>query len=137
MSSSPLELISAAVKSYQDTKDQLTKTIKTNLEKGLKEILETNPLIESVRWYGWTPSFNDGDPCYFHFDETPREITDTSGEVIDVYDNEVPSINTTIEELYNAISVVPEEILEEIYGENFCLELSREGLSSRYYDCGY
>lgn len=45
--------------------EQVKKVRKDALWEGFEEVFASHPCLTAVRWVGFTPYFNDGDPCYY------------------------------------------------------------------------
>jgi hypothetical protein len=59
-----MNILENTCKNILDLKRQLNEQIQSNLQVGLKYICDTYPdKIGSITILGWTPGFNDGEPC--------------------------------------------------------------------------
>lgn len=123
--------------------------LKTNCKKLLIEtfgkILTDNPKLEAVSFTGYTPSFNDGEPCVFRIgeidfkfkDEEDKENYDDWVSEYDVYGNEVEvgDISEVLGEMSGIISdVFGEYGFRAIFTRELC---AKEEIKVEEYDCGY
>ena len=49
--------------------EEIQNEAKKTLGEGLKQFLQENPEINSIKWNQWIPGFNDGDVCTFRLGE--------------------------------------------------------------------
>lgn len=115
--------------------------------------------ISAISWYQYTPYFNDGDPCV----NSIGEVYVISGDITREHINKISENPYIIEEMEEddedeaglskltvlnyddevGNSIVKfihsiEDELENIYGTNTCIVLSREfGVTVEQFDCGY
>lgn len=81
--------------SLQEKVEQMSK-LESELQKQAYEILiefaasifKVNPDIESFGWYQYTPSWNDGEPCYMYFCADMCEIS-INGVCLDDFEAEL------------------------------------------------
>ena len=146
--------IKTLLKQYEEVNAELNKQIKENgggfINTLFQEIFDQHDGLNVVAILGYTPSFNDGDPCShnsFIYTGDNNDFVDEIGSFEETfeYDEEneehLNSKCTTLAEAYNQVSAY-EEIIERIYGTNFQLIVTRNedgsvDVSEDEYDCGY
>ena len=119
---------------YNRAKKDLIDKLGKYLESDLLKILNESDSIQSISWVGYTPSFNDGDPCVFRFEfNQPHKINGNYN-----YDYGDDSDNVVIEKLCQILGDIPRSIIQELYENDFEIILDKvKGLSVISYDCGY
>ena len=158
--------IKALLKQYEEVNAELNKQIAENgkqfLESVFQEIFDQNEGLKLIYILGWTPGFNDGEPCthsqesfvgdsrhvgylsreYYDFEE--RELFDEFEVELDEDDNVLSHINSeckTLDRVAKQVSTY-EELVERVYNTNFEIKVSlnAEGkvvVDQDWYDCGY
>ena len=158
--------IKALLKQYEEVNAELNKQIAENgkqfLESVFQELFDQNEGLKLIYILGWTPGFNDGEPCthsqesfvgdshhvgylnreYYDFEE--RELFDEFGVELDEDDNILSHINSeckTLDRVDKQVSTY-EELVERVYNTNFEIKvyLNAEGkvvVDQDWYDCGY
>lgn len=99
--------------------------------------------------YGYTPSFNDGDPCYHrqYVEVESGDITDRVDEYLDLLDEDEEveyNVNLTYDETVSITDSVDEleDLFERIYDTGYYIIARREedgsiDIVNGDYDCGY
>ena len=119
--------IKECVEKYKNANKELCDTVRAELENEVKNILAEDDI--TYYFLGYTPSFNDGDPCTFTT-YLQEELYDDEGEYI----GDAPSY----EKLDILFGSIPNEILSQIYNDwGFRLVLTKNGIEVEDYDCGY
>jgi len=129
------ERVSALHKEVRDTGRAL-------FDAEVKALMERFPEVRVFSFYQYTPSFNDGDPCYnrlrgpFVALEGDDRICGTS------LDEDESSDISDKQELSDAVDALSNEyMLEHIFGTNTRIVVTRgpNGVEIKddYYDCGY
>lgn len=117
----------------------------SSLQGDLGALFVAFPALDSVVLRGYTPGFNDGDPCYHH---TCEPIV--NGRDPDEYDDEdeeegaepVPSkLSKEDEEAIRVILSGMDDAVHDIYDTNYEVTVTRTAdgitLANDHYDCGY
>lgn len=121
------------IEAYETARTQLSKLAKDDVLAAFLEAFESAPLIRAFSWRQYTPSFNDGDPCVFrsYADEDEFKLVD---EEHSQDDPEVARQHGLLEAVYNQL---PHELLEDMFGDNTRVHVTRDGFDIDDYDCGY
>lgn len=110
----------------------------------LMDFLAENPKVKSIRWFQYTPYFNDGGTCefsvhdvYFSTVKTPKDW-DESEKVFQTYRyNEASGVDKATYEncdaLDNALHKC-EDALQELFGDHVEVIVTREGVETEEYD---
>lgn len=162
--------IKALLKQYEEVNAELNKQISENgkqfLESVFQEIFDENEGLKLIYIRGWTPGFNDGEPCthsqesfvgysqnyYSHYrqsnvtsyDFDDYELYEEFDVEFDENDNVVSHVNSECKTLERAKQQVDayEELIERVYETNFEIKvtLNENGktvVDHDWYDCGY
>jgi Zn-finger protein len=114
----------------------------------LRRLMTLYPEIKCAVWNQYTPSFNDGDPCYFtvgDFYISTSEEVDSNGEIdTEDDDHEVWSsynLPPRFKEYQPVMdfmnSGVGADILEDVFGSDVQVRVTVSGVQVEDYDCGY
>ena len=136
----------------------MKKELKENVEKELPsistELFEAIPELQSVSVHGYTPGFNDGDPCYhqwcFDADEMSISVGDGESERVDEFDRgsefykkyydlsgDWPRPPAALVEFGKVLAPLGDTLLD-IYDTDTEITFHRDGsISVSDYDCGY
>lgn len=161
--------IKSLLKQYEEVNAELNKQIAENgkqfLESVFQEIFDQNDGLKLVYIIGWTPGFNDGEPCThsqesfvgsshtwsyrgeerLSYDFDDRELyEELEVEFEEDSDEVVKHINSdckTLDLVSKQISAY-EELVERVYNTNFEIKvtLNSDGkvvVDQDWYDCGY
>lgn len=144
----PLEALNNSITVHSAAKAAVVENVKKYMEHLQKTLFKLYP-IEAIIIRGYTPSFNDGDPCTFSSNlETPgikfkdmdlmvdhEEWTTEEGEYVETpLDNE----EEIYEKVCEAYRVIPDWALEQIYESyGFQLTITEDSVEKDWYDCGY
>lgn len=148
-----------------DIKTQLDKAIEEVKNGGFKDVFmeyfEKNQDIQAVAFVGYIPGFNDGDPCVFGLGEVNFATfdADLSADIPEweCYGDEHPGwleISPAAPRYWSgswkenpdydedAVAIVKfiynnEEVMNELFGDNFKVVITREGIHVYDFDCGY
>lgn len=108
------------------------------------------PNVESITWRAYTPSFNDGDPCYFSsthpypfmlfVGQNIDELDDTWEGYEDEGDSE--EVKTQKKEAYkqwcSLIGTFDNDDMENMFGDGVEVTLTKDGtITKDNYDCGH
>ncbi len=110
-------------KKYEQAKKTFEKEITTALVDELKEIFDANEDLNTVSWTQGTPSWNDGDTCYFGV-QSYSESIHLNGESEDD-ESDVDCLGQPQEKRWakirdkvaKIIDEVPLDIMESAYGQ--------------------
>lgn len=97
----------------------------------LTELFNSFPKLQAIRWRQYTPYFNDGEECIFHFREIEAKAdgltkwVDSNGftESIDEYDATLELAINKINKEFEGI----EDVLKEAFGDHQEVTVSRDG----------
>jgi hypothetical protein len=162
--------IKALLKQYEEVNAELNKQISENgkqfLESVFQEIFDQNEGLKLIYIIGWTPGFNDGEPCThsqesfvgsshtwsyrgeecLSYDFDDRELYEEFEVEFDEEDSDtvVSHINSgckTLDQVTKQVAAY-EELVERVYNTNFEIKvtLNSEGkvvVDQDWYDCGY
>lgn len=82
-------------KKLAEQREKLEAEAQDNMKSYLGTFMEANPKIKAIKWTQYTPSFNDGDPCYFSIHGTfvalEGDTAESTYETIEVDDVEMPA----------------------------------------------
>lgn len=120
-------------------KNLLKKEGKKLLEQEFQEVFNLIPDLYAISWTQGTPSFNDGDPCYFSVDEIFAYKSNDNYEEDSAWD--IPEDQSkSLDDLVRAFGQ-NEELLEIIYGNGSKIVIKRTetGIETEVedWDCGY
>ena len=146
--------IKTLLKQYEEVNAELDKQIKENgtgfINTLFQEIFDQHEGLNVVAILGYTPSFNDGDPCshssYIYTGDN-NDFVDEIGSFEETFEYDedtgehLNSKCTTLDKTYTQVSAY-EEIIERIYDTNFQLIVTRNedgsvNVSEDEYYCGY
>lgn len=114
----------------------------------LRRLMLLYPDIKSASWHQYTPSFNDGDPCYFtvgDFYISTSENLNSHGELDDDEDDGLVFSSYNLPAKYKEFSPVMDfvgsgvgaDILEDVFGSDVQVRVTVSGVQVEDYDCGY
>lgn len=134
-----------ALKEAYDTK--LAEEGEEAVKELFKELFDKHPQLVSVTWRQYTPYFNDGDPCYFRVGEFETNFDEDEYDDEDEDEEEAVEEETTEEVVeesvdYDAINeavgelegLLPEDVLEHVFGDHVTITATREGFDITEYD---
>lgn len=101
------------------------------------ELFVQNPNVEAFRWGQYTPSFNDGDPCYFisHWDSASVKlfgVEDWHGEYEEYDEAFNEKIDPFLKAIMNTFMVLNDEF-ESMFGNGSQITVTREGVEVENY----
>lgn len=127
----------------------------------VKEFFEKHQDVVSFRWNQYTPSFNDGDPCYFTVGQPDLMVTkefavahpdleiDLDDEDEDLHwleDGWSYGLEKKDKAAYDVLSAAAEDIgsflevedvLETVFGDGVTVTVDKDSIEVEDYDCGY
>lgn len=146
------EEISKSVAEFNKQKNEFTERAKKLLKESFNEFFKNTPEVKTVIWEQYTPYFNDGDPCIFSVGELSFSNSQ-DGEEIDYgeYSGDDETIwvssnyfhgdaniseNTKkeITAFDKAITSLPDEIFEDIFGDHVKIIASSSGFDVSEFD---
>ncbi|NDB30188.1 hypothetical protein EB151_11640 [archaeon] len=137
------------IKSLKERIDKLTEELKKAENEVFNELRDTlfreNSKLKSFGFTGYTPEFNDGEPCKFTL------TTDSDYLQINGYDRyrcewnddeehskeemkDVESLSIIVSE---TLSILPESFYKSKFGEGFRVNVTADKIEVEDYDCGY
>lgn len=161
--------IKSLLKQYEEVNAELNKQIAENgkqfLESVFQEIFDQNEGLKLIYILGWTPGFNDGEPCThsqerfvgsshawsyrgeerLSYDFDDRELYEEfEVEFEEDGDKVISHINSgckTLDQVAKQVAAY-EELVERVYNTNFEIKVTvnDEGkvvVDQDWYDCGY
>lgn len=116
---------------------------KEAFKNGAAELFETCPSLESFSWSQYTPYFNDGDPCVFGVNDYLD--VEFSGDILldgwsgSEYDRKYAAGATseqmdTADAAHELVVAIPEETLQEIFGDHVKVTVYRDRVEVDDYD---
>lgn len=163
--------IKALLKQYEEVNAELNKQIQENgnafITQVFQEIFDQNEGLKYIHIIGWTPGFNDGEPCthsqesavgsshtYYSnyygrdvvshdfedrewFDEFEVKFSEGSNTVV----SHINSGCKTLDRVAKQVSAY-DELIERVFNTNFELKISTDDngkvvVDEEYYNCGY
>ena len=122
----------------------LTEQVREILQSGATEIFNKYPALVSFGWKQYTPSFNDGDPCTLsvNYYDLILNGVDPNDDDDDDEENELPELSeadseAADKEIYELLNLIPETTYEELFGSDVIVTVTRDGITTESYDCGY
>lgn len=107
-------------------------------------IFKEFPEVNSIGFVGYTPSFNDGEPCTFRCDVACPTVNGYDSNMCEWEDGEKKSEKETKEasaladSVGNILSEIPEELFGAVFGTvGFRVTITRDKIEVEEYDCGY
>lgn len=102
----------------------------------IKAILTKYPAIQEISWTAYTPSFNDGDPCYYRSQHDYFDVNDNGDEGYEFRkaSDENQQIYTEIKGFLTAFNT---EFYESTFGDGVKVTVTKDGITVKDYDCGY
>lgn len=142
-----LENIKQTLKELEEKKQAAMELIKRDFSEILKPIFEKSKKITSFTWTQYSPYFNDSDECTFSVNIDRDWGTSINGERIDELDEENDFLSETLgwgkderpnpnydknesnvlDELISVISSIPEEFMEELFGNHVEVTVYADG----------
>lgn len=110
---------------------EISKQAKGAIYKAFQPFFDKIEGLESVYWTQYTPSWNDGDPCYFGRNDICVMIND---EELDGHDD---IGNEDFGEALKILESLPEHWFEEIFGNDAKVTITKDGIEVEDYDHGY
>lgn len=110
----------------KDQRIELTKQLRTEFEKTLKQIFIENPDLEMISMYLNNHEFNDGDATRFYLGYDDLVLTIKGEEIERDYKKEhnLPVMNTVYE-----LFVCTQDIHEDMFGDEYDrLEITRKSI---------
>lgn len=128
--------LNGLIEQYNAAMEAVRKDGKEAMYAEVKELFRLNPTLTSVRWYQYTPYFNDGEPCTFRVsawggllnaseDDYHGEpgYTTSDGQEIVAADNFLDQVNN-----------LPEALLEGVFGDHVTVTCTPDGIATEEYD---
>jgi hypothetical protein len=142
------------------------KTLADDVIGTLKDLITSSNLIEAAQWKQYTPGFNDGDACEFSVMDIEVKLSESvmkefENQEIETVDEEfwddyslklflkkhmdvlnheqlglLESQIEAVSELHGVLSGMESE-LERRFGNNMKITLTKKGIETEDYDCGY
>lgn len=106
----------------------------------VKKFFLDNPEVELITWRQYIPSWNDGDPCYFHIAEPAvKFVDDEDFDDGDCQGNYWDFPKEKLEVVKDLIDAINEEewLMQALFGDNARVTLTKDGMTSEDYDCGW
>jgi hypothetical protein len=116
-------------------------------------LLQQFPQLIGVGWYQYIPAFNDGDPCVFHMGDfypimqaadgdeqlSDQDVHRISGRSLESEsdDDAFQAVEGLSDAFYQTIGYISEDISERIFGDNTCIIVSKEQITTKDYSCGH
>lgn len=127
-------------KQYNDILNSITEKDITDL---FSEVFEKHPELQVITWNQYIPSFNDGEPCLFGMSDwvaCTSDFLESDKEKfgMSVRDLEGEKLSPELEnDINNAFKLLSDDICERVLGYDLQIIITRDGISNRYYNCGY
>jgi hypothetical protein len=125
-------------------KNQCRDLFKEALKESVKPVFEKFDKVTSISVWGYTPSFNDGDPCRFNMNTEDCEINEINLDDDESEDSEFSYEETSEIQKYVAeqLSAFDEDEWESGFNEygfkvTFSVHDGEVHIEEEDYDCGY
>lgn len=110
-----------------------------------RTLFEENPKLKSFGFVGYTPGFNDGEPCLFTMETDAAFITingyDRNREEWEDgekhTDEESADVETLSAIVSESVEILPETFFRSKFGEGFKVNVTADKIEVEDYDCGY
>jgi hypothetical protein len=143
-----LEKIKVELAAFEEKKKTFVEELRKEFPTMFKELFEKSDKIQSFGWSQYTPYFNDGDSCTFGVNADYPYINGDNIDECDWYDWRVryhlrgdkdyvnlltdnPNIDVelhkTIDEFKDVINSIPEDFLQELFGDHALVTIHRNG----------
>ena len=110
---------------------ELKQYVQGEFKKLCGKLFETYPTLESFGWNQSTPKWNDGSECNFSVNSDDITING-----IDSY--EVPKeLEKAASDISNLLSEIPENLMEQVFGNNKEITVKKDKVIIKDYDCEY
>ena len=136
------EILKAKAEYDKLVKDLGAKEIGAHVMEVLKDL---DPRIKGITWKQYVPYFNDGESCTFgvHDPEIlldrgtadPEDVEEGDGEDPDGWDriyswyfSKYPDLQASMVKLRDAVTDIPEDVLEAAFGEHAEIRITRSGV---------
>ncbi len=118
-----------------DLQKQINNTAKAVLKEDADAVFEKYPELKSFGWTQYTPLFNDGDACEFSADVSDVYI---NGKNEYDWSNKEKKIYKPIaKEISDFLYKIPEESLEDMFGDGVLVEITPKAMNTSEYDDHY
>ncbi len=128
----------------EEVREEMSKCAKETMEEGAKELFKKFPELKSFGWRQYIPSFNDGDPCTFRSLTDCPDINGFNDEFDEVEEDEdgnelekPKDFDKMALAIKEHLAQFEDEDLQEMYSYNVKVVITREGITTDDYDCGY
>lgn len=130
--------LSELKKMRADYRKAIQETGKQALSLAVMKFMEENPTVAAIRWTGYTPSFNDGNPCIFGMDDLKVKLVGTAPMHDDDDDDDdemsgfVSRYSVGYEsDIGKALLVLTRDldsdIVEQVFGNDHKVTITRDG----------
>ena len=106
----------------------------------VKKFFLDNPEVELITWRQYVPSWNDGEPCYFSIAEPAvKFVDDEDFDDSNCQGNYCDFPKEKLELVKDLIDAINEEewLMQALFGDNARVTLTKDGMTSEDYDCGW
>ena len=141
-------MAASRISELSDEMNKIKKEIRKNgrslITEAFKDFFDSYHEVAQVKWYQYTPSFNDGDPCTFRVndfnfitvEDLDSEDYDSSTylhESSEISDKVMSkAINKDLQKIYKLLDA--NDMLELMLGDNLEVTVSRQGIDTEDYD---
>lgn len=138
--------IQTLIKDINEAKAAFKEKGKEALKQSFKEFFDANPEVTSIGWTQYAPYFNDGEPCEFAvhefvFSTAPIYHEDWDMESVCkewsdfMEDNDFLSDSpAAVKFSDDVLTQIPDEIFRDLFGSDSMVVVTRDGISTEYYD---
>jgi len=124
--------VETAVADFNEAFAKAKNEVKDKVEAEVREILADDHEDHSYSYIGWTPGFNDGDPCEHTSGIDYDWVANGDFEIHD--GKQWNNNNNKISKLFRSIPTVIEQA---IWDTDFRLIITKNGIQKDWYECGY
>lgn len=127
MNESAFNDLKKSVENFLESISEINETIFNEIT---SHIFQEFPDIESFRFTGYTPGFNDGDACEFTLtiDYCSIDLKDKTQK----FDE-----SKYQETIYKYLNLMPESFYHTHFGNNVAVTITADDVTVEDYDCGY
>lgn len=121
-------------KIISDAQSEINVGMKQWFEEAVQEAFDQAPLVNYVTWRQFTPSFNDGDPCYFRMGEIEVDCSEYDEDTWEEHEERLESLteeeraeyDRQVSLVYDAVAQWENDDMERLFGDGYIITISRD-----------
>lgn len=108
--------------------EELQANGKEALSEEFKKVFDAHPDLVAIRWWQYTPYFNDGSPCTFRLNEMFIRLKDTPEDAGYEDDGFVDTYETgAVGEAVDRLSAIDDDVYLTVFGDHCQVTATRDG----------